>query len=129
MRGLWGLVGLTVLTCGCGRQPPTLAGGKPVEYWTQEMKSPNAKARRHAVAKLGNVGVADTAMGPSFCAALNDSDAGVRGEAILGLMKCGPAAADAIPALAALQAKDRDAHVREYAGKALEKLRGDTGKP
>ncbi len=57
-------------------------------------------------------------------AALSDGDAAVRREAILALLKFGPTAATAIPALADMQQRDRDAQVRQYAAKAVAKLRG-----
>ena len=125
MRTIWILLGVAAMACGCSKGTPTQAGGKPVSFWIQEMKNPDAKARRHAVAKLGNVGATDPAVPPGLQSALSDADSGVRAEAILALMKCGPTAKDAIPALTEMQTKDRDAQVREYAGKALAKLRSE----
>jgi HEAT repeat protein len=55
--------------------------------------------------------------------ALKDADAGVRCEAILALLKYGPAAKEVIPPLTEVQEKDHDAKVRAYAAKALEKLK------
>jgi len=43
---------------------------------------------------------------------------------ILALVKCGPAAKETIPELAEVQQNDRDAKVRDYAAKALEKTQG-----
>jgi HEAT repeat protein len=129
MRTIWILLGVALMGCGCSKGTPTQAGGKPVAFWIQELKNPDAKARRHAVAKLGNVGSTDPATLSAVQSALSDADAGVRAEAILALMKCGPTAKDAIPALTEMQTKDRDPQVREYARKALEKLRSENKEP
>jgi HEAT repeat protein len=112
-----------VTACGCGRAAPTLAGGKPVHFWVEALQSPDAATRRHAVSKLGNVGRADAEAFPALLAALKDRDAGVRREAILAVMKCGPDAKEAEPVLAELQQKDRDSQVRSYAGRALASIR------
>ena len=34
---------------GCGRTPPTLAGGKPVSYWLEAVRGPDARLRKTAV--------------------------------------------------------------------------------
>lgn len=107
---------------GCGPVRPTLAGGKPVGHWVQALRNPDVKVRKQAAFKLGNVGPTDSAALPALMAALKDRDARVRREAILALVKCGPGAKDAIPELIEVHRKDRDAKVREYAEKALEKL-------
>jgi len=121
-----GLVVLpVVLVSGCGQGPPMLAGGKPVTARIQELQNPDAKVRQQAAFKLGNVGPADPDVLPALIGALRDSDPGVRREVILAVVKFGPAAQDAIPALLDLQQHDRDAQVRGYAVKALEKLRSD----
>jgi len=99
-----------------------MAGGKPVSYWLQALKDPNAKVRKQAAFKLGNVGPADSAVLPALLEALRDADASVRSEAILALIKFGPQAKEAIPLLTDLQQRDRDTRVRTYAAKALEKL-------
>src|SRR5260370_41151052 len=125
MRTLGIITGFALLACGCARTAPTLAGGKPVEHWVQELKNPNPKARRHAAEKLGNVGPSEPAVLPALRSALDDRDPQGRAGAIVALMKCGPAAKDAAPTLAEMQRKDRNAQVREYASKALEKLRGE----
>src|SRR5689334_10868552 len=95
--------GLALMVTGCGHAPPTLAGGKPVSYWVEELKNPDPKLRKTAVAKLGNVGSTDPAAFPAVCEALKDSDAAVRREAILALVKFGAAAREAIPTLTGLQ--------------------------
>jgi HEAT repeat protein len=112
-----GLVG------GCSKTPPTLAGGKPVGHWVQALQDPDARVRKRAAFRLGNVGPADPAAFPALVGALEDRDAGVRREAILALLKFGPAAKEAAGALSERERHDRDARVRAYAAKALEKLR------
>jgi HEAT repeat protein len=111
-----------LLLCGCAKSPPTLAGGKPVSHWVEALRGPDAKARKKAVAKLGNVGAADAAVLPALTAALRDRDPGVRREAILALLKCGPGAREAAGPLAVLRQRDRDPQVRAYAAKALAKI-------
>ena len=116
---------LTLLLVGCGKEQPMLAGGKPVSHWVQQLQSPDARLRKKAVFKLGNVGPADPTALPTLIEALKDKDAGVCREAILAVLKCGPSARDAIPALAELEKHSRDAKTRDYASKALKKVRGE----
>jgi hypothetical protein len=121
MQLLWMI--LLIGLCGCGQAAATMAGGKPVCYWVEAIHSPDAKLRKEAVFKLGNVGPADAAAFSALQEALRDADAAVRCEAILAMLKGGPAAQEAVPILTEMREHDRDAKVREYAGKALEKLR------
>jgi HEAT repeat protein len=53
----------------------------------------------------------------------------VRSEAILAVLKFGPKAQETVPTLTDLSRHDRDAKVRSFAAKALEKLRSDTPSP
>jgi HEAT repeat protein len=119
---------LAVCLGGCRPVSPPLAGGKPVSHWVAALKGPDARLRRTAVLKLGNVGATDPAVWPALREALNDPDATVRREAIIALMKFGPGAQEAIPALTALRQRDPDRQVRASAAQALEKLK-PTGKP
>src|SRR5579875_1600523 len=96
---VWGLGLLLALCGGCGSKPPALAGGKPVHYWLEALHHADARVRKQAAFKLGNVGVVDDKVLPALIAALKDPDAAVRCEAILALLKCGPAAAQALPKL------------------------------
>jgi HEAT repeat protein len=110
--------------CGCGGSPqPTLAGGKPVAHWVEELKSPDPRHRKEAVEKLGNVGPADPAAFPAVCGALKDPDPTIRREAVLAVLKFGETAREAGTFLEEVRKNDRDARVREAAGRALEKLR------
>jgi HEAT repeat protein len=120
--GLAALPAVFLLGCGKAR-PPDL--GKQVERWVQALHDPDARVRKNAILKLGNVGPADAAVLPALREALKDRDAAVRREAILALLKCGPAAGEAVPELAALRQGDRDPRVRDYAARAVEALRRD----
>ncbi len=106
---------------GCGRAQPTMAARK----WAEALHHANSKERKKAAFTLGNIGPSDPAVVPALMAALKDADAGVRCEAIFALVKCGPAAQEAIPDLTDTQNKDHDPKVRAYAAKALEKLKED----
>ena len=116
------LVVLAFLASGCRQAEPTRAGGKPIDQWVLALNDPDPKARKTAATKLGNVGPTDPAAFPALHAALNDREAVVRCEVILALLKFGPQAKDALPALAELRRHDPDAKVRDYASKALAKL-------
>src|SRR5437879_4450163 len=120
-------IGLVLLvTVGCaGRQEPVQSHGKPVAYWNEELKNPDAKARVKAVQALGHAGKVDPAALPAVIAALHDRTAGVRAAAALVLLQLGPDAVDAVPALTELR-QDKDAQVRGYAARALERIQ--TGK-
>jgi HEAT repeat protein len=117
------LVLLPIVLCGCGLAQPTMAGGK----WAASLHDPDARVRRKAAFTLGNIGPSDPAVLPALIGALRDADRGVRCEAILALVKYGPGAREAIPALTEAREKDRDARVRSYAARALEKLETGAG--
>jgi HEAT repeat protein len=70
---------------------------------------------------LGNVAATDSEALSALVAAVRDRDANVRAEAILALLKNGPAAREAGPALEQAR-QDKDATVRAYAAKALDKI-------
>jgi len=116
--------GLLALLCGCNQHQPSLSGGKPVDHWVSLLRdSPDPKVRKEAAFKLGNVGSTDPAVLSALCGAIKDGDAAVRCEVILALVKCGPVAQEAVPALTELREHDRNPKVRSYASKAVEKLR------
>ena len=109
---------------GCGHGAvPSLSGGKPPNYRIKKVTSPDKKLRKEAVEKLGNLGAVDPEVLPVLTGALHDADAQIRGDAVLALAKLGRAAKPAIPGLEALSRSDPDAQVRDYAARALEKLR------
>jgi len=114
---------LAVLLCGCGKEQPTLSGGKPVSHWLAEAKGRDAKARKRAVFKLGNVGPADAAVLPAVLGALADQDPAVRCEAIRAVVKFGARGQVAQSKLVQMRQNDNDAEVRTIAAKALEKLK------
>jgi hypothetical protein len=117
------LAACAMLLTGCGKPVPTLAGGKPVNYWLEALGNADPKIRKTAVLKLGNVGASDPSAYPAIVTSLKDVDAGVRREAILALMKGGANGSEPLPELTALQHSDRDARVRDYASKALDYFR------
>jgi HEAT repeat protein len=116
------LLVLALAASGCGKPGPTLAGGKPIEDWVKALQDPDTKTRKIAAMKLGNVGPAHPAAFPALLDALKDRDAGVRCDVILALVKFGPDAKDAVPALHQIRKNDPNAKVRDYAAKALEKI-------
>jgi HEAT repeat protein len=104
---------------GCAKAQPTMAGSK----WAAALRDPDANVRKKAAFTLGNIGPSDPVVLPALIGALKDADTGVRCEVILSMLKYGSAAREAIPELTEVQNKDRDFKVREYATKALEKLK------
>jgi HEAT repeat protein len=117
---------MVFLVVGCDKpQPPPLAGGKPVEHWLKALQDRDSKVRKTAVTKLGNVGVADPLALPAVLGTLKDPDAGVRGEAILAVLKFGPLAREAVPTLTTLKDHDADPRVRTFATKALQKIQSE----
>ncbi len=116
------LLVLALAASGCGKPGPALAGGKPIEDWVKALQHPDAKTRKIAAMKLGNVGPAHPGVFPALLDALKDRDAGVRCDVILALVKFGPDAKDAVPALDHVRKNDANAKVRDYAAKALQRI-------
>jgi HEAT repeat protein len=112
------LIVLLIALSGCGGAPPKMAGDK----WAEALRDPSAQVRRKAAFTLGNIGLSDPAALPALIGALRDPDAGVRREAILALSKGGAAVKAAVPALQDLRRHDPDPGVRNYAGRAVEKI-------
>jgi HEAT repeat protein len=114
---------MTIGFCGCGSGQPPPDTGARVRHWLETLRKPEAKLRKEAAFKLGNLGNTDPAtVGPALTAALKDADPAVRCEVILALLKCGQAARDAVAELSQIQRQDDDARVRDYAAKALAKI-------
>jgi hypothetical protein len=116
------LLVVALAASGCNKSGPMLAGGKPIDVWLNALKGPDAKMRKTAALKLGNVGPAHPAVFSALHDALKDRDADVRCEVILALVKFGPDAKDALPALGLICRNDSNAKVREYAAKAIPKI-------
>jgi HEAT repeat protein len=126
MRVLAIAVGLTFLSCGCYKDTaPVITHGQPVAHWVEQLKSPDAKQRKHAVIALGHVGAADSQVVPALIGAIKDKDAGVRDEAVLALLRIGPPAIDATSALLEAE-RDPDSKVRDHAKRALDRIQGKT---
>src|SRR5262249_7877407 len=113
-----GLVALVIALWGCGQTLPPMAGAK----WAAALRDSSAKARKKAAFTLGNIGPSDSAVVPALVTALGDADGGVRCQAILALVKCGPEGRQAIPLLEGLKEKDPDTKVRQHAARAIEQL-------
>jgi HEAT repeat protein len=107
-----------ISSIGCGKTPTTTR----VNHWVETLRAPDAMLRKKAAFTLGNLGTTDPTVVPALRGALTDADAAVRSEAILALLKCGPAAAEVVPALQDLQQRDPNTQVRRYAAKAVAKL-------
>ena len=129
MRTRTTITGLSVtaiafLCTACSKpRQPILSGGKPLSHWVQGLSSPDAKLRKTAVAKLGNAGPLDPDVAPMLLKTLHDSSAPVRCEAIVAITKLGSQAKQTIPDLQAVAQNDRDANVRDFAQKAIEKIK------
>ncbi len=115
------ILGLTVLSLGCGKKEP-LHQGKPASHWVQELRSPDAKARRSAASALAALKA--KAAVPDLAVALKDADAGVRAAAAEALWSLGPEARDAVPELTAALA-DKSPDVRLNAAGALGEIGAD----
>src|SRR5689334_20263451 len=99
-----------LLGCSTATPPDTAAR---VSHWIDTLRVPDAKQRKEAAFKLGNLGQTEpVTVVPALIGALSDTDATVRSEAILALVKCGPEAKEAMVVLTKLQKKDPDARVR-----------------
>ncbi len=115
---------LAILLTECEKEnAPLTSHGKPVSHRLEELKKPDAKARKKAVQALEHVGTADPTAIPALIGAVRDRDATVRSTAILALLNIGPDAKDALPVLNDAL-KDTDAMVRSYAAKAVQQIQG-----
>jgi HEAT repeat protein len=113
---------LVIMLTGC-RSRPVVDSAPRVRHWIETLRRDDARLRKVAAFKLGNLGLTDAGIVvPALMAALEDVDASVRREAILALLKCGPAAREAAGKLTEVERKDSDATVREYADRALKKF-------
>jgi HEAT repeat protein len=118
LAGAFALVWLT----GCSQAPPTLAGGKPFDYWLRAAATTDVRKRAKAMAKLGNIGDADARVYPALLAGATDPDPRVRCEAILALVKLPDRMGRTRSLLANIQEHDKNERVRQYAAKGLAAL-------
>lgn len=106
---------LCLLACGgCSKQ-------KSTDELIQDLKSSQERDRLIAVRLLPERKADAAKVVPALIEALKDKGNDVRLSAAIGLGYFGPEARDAILSLQAAQ-KDRDARVREAAGKALSRI-------
>jgi HEAT repeat protein len=115
---------------GCGEARPSFqVGGRQVKDWVTDLHSPQATVRRQAVHKLGNVGDVDPAAALALTEALHDTDALVRHDAVLGVLKLAKPSRQITDALGAMAKDDPDPKVRDIATKAVKKLTDDSQVP
>ena len=115
---------VVVALAGCQANTPPNTAAR-VSHWLETLHDPDARQRKEAAFKLGNLGLTDPAtIVPALTNQLKDTDAIVRCEVILALVKCGTNARETMEELTKVQRNDRDPRVRDYASKALTKLHG-----
>lgn len=95
--------------------------GRTFAEWKGDLQDLSPGVRREAVWALGNFGPRAV---PVLISALRDTDPVVRRWAANVLFKIGPAAKDAVPALAQALKKDTNWWVQVEASEALKKIEG-----
>ncbi len=111
---------------GCGKSAPTLSGGKELSYWIAAVHDPSPSVRKEAAAKLGNAGAVEQGVVDALSVELTDTQADVRCAAILALARCRPdEVRSVVPTLEKLAASDPSLKARQYAARAVKKLRGN----
>jgi HEAT repeat protein len=118
------LGGFAVSGPGCQHEErgPTLSGGREVKAWIEDLRDPKPQVRRQAVLKLGNVGDADPTALDGLAQALNDSDALVRHDAVLAVVKFRQAGKPIKAKIETMSRSDKDARVRDVSQRALARL-------
>jgi hypothetical protein len=120
--GLLIVVALSGSGCVRGERGPLLAGGREVKSRLADLRNPDARIRRQAVLKLGNVGDDDPAVPEALFQALYDADVLVRRDAVVAVMKLRSPGEEIIAQLGTMSRSDRDTGVRDYARRALARL-------
>jgi hypothetical protein len=105
----------------CARADP---GGREVKAWVADLSSPEPRARRQAVLKLGNVGDDDPAAADALAGSLDDPDPLARRDAILAVAKLKKPSAAIRGRLETLSRSDEDPRARDLARKAVVRLGG-----
>ncbi len=100
--------------CGCSKK-------KSTDALIADLKSPQEKDRLIAVRLLPERKAEAAKVVPALIDVLKGNDSDVRLSAAIGLGYFGEEAKEAIPTLQAAQ-RDRDARIREAAGKALSRI-------
>jgi hypothetical protein len=118
---VWTLLTLVITGPGCQGEAraPLQAGGREVKSWVMALHDPKPQVRREAVLKLGNVGDADPSVAEALTGALHDSDALVRHDAVLAVVKLPKPGAAIKSELETMSRSDKDARVRDAAERAL----------
>jgi HEAT repeat protein len=112
-----GVLVLAVAAAGCGT--------KSTGEWVEQLRSPDAALRLHAVKALGERGSEAAQVAPALGEALKDEDAFVRRDAALALGRLGPEAKPAVPNLVAAL-RDKKPAVRKAAAEALKTIDPET---
>ncbi len=115
------LLGLAACGNGCQSEErgPTLSGGREVKSWVAALRDPKPTVRRQAVLKLGNVGDADASVADALAEALEDSDAQVRHDAVLAVVKLRKPGAAIKARIDTMSREDKDPRVRDVSTRAL----------
>jgi hypothetical protein len=108
---------LAVVVAGCG--------AKSTGEWVEQLRSPDASLRLHAVKALGERGSEKAVVVPALGEALKDEDAFVRRDAARALGRLGPEARPAVPNLVAAL-RDKQLGVRKAAAEALKSIDPET---
>jgi HEAT repeat protein len=118
--------GLLLFVAGCQKAAELqTVHGQPISHWLDELKKPDARARKKAVIALESVGAKDSGAIQAIVGALKDADATVRDTAVLALLNIGPDAHEAAPALESMK-NDKDPTVRTHAAKAIERIQANS---
>jgi HEAT repeat protein len=116
MRALAGFLTLLAIgLSGCG-------GGRRTEELLEQLRSPDAASRLHAVQALADRHAKGSAAVAALAEALRDVDPFVRRDAARALGHVGTAAESAVPALH-VAARDQNPQVRKAVSEALRKIR------
>ncbi len=115
---------LALLVAGCGETAShTTVGGRDASAWIKALNDPDAKLRRQAVLKLGNVIADNPAAAEALETALKDADPLVRFDAVLAVFKDPVPRPSVLLALESMSLSDPDQKVKEAAAKALVKIK------
>jgi HEAT repeat protein len=118
------LIGLLAGAFAAGYSPEPTFEGRPASYWVTQLKSKDGITRSRAVFYVSSSRYAVSSV-PDFIIMLNDDHPVARYEAIGALIRLGPAAKAAVPALLELVKKDDNWRIRSRATEALKTIDPD----